>query len=379
MKNNILIYEPHISGHHREYILHLLHFIHSGNPSKYNDIHFYLNSEFKAIIESSFNGINAQFISTDEYPLFKELIPYIKENKIDHFFFMYIDNELNQTQNIQFLHQNNIKISGIYFRPYLRISTPKSGLWKRLKYFRIQAIQKFYLNRSASKINELFILNDHDALSQFSSTNKIQKMKFLCDPMEHFKVGDGKKEREALGIKNDAKVILSFGSQGERKNALMLVRSMDNLGNQYKAPFTLCIVGKFSDTTYEKQVIELAKNIEAKHQHLNIIIVNKFADKDEFFNIADVVAVPYIDFFFSSGIFINAVHYGKPILTSNFGLIELLTQKYNIGKVIDPYQPESLADGIKYLFENPIPMENYQRYLKDHKHDIFDFANTILN
>jgi glycosyltransferase involved in cell wall biosynthesis len=60
---------------------------------------------------------------------------------------------------------------------------------------------------------------------------------------------------------------------------------------------------------------------------------------DEYIERSDVVLIPYVGFKGSSGILIHAAYFGKPVISSNDGLIGYLVPKHNLGAAID------LADG----------------------------------
>lgn len=292
---------------------------------------------------------------------------------------MYLDTELAHAYHINLLNKHNIHIQGLYFRPYIRMYESQGTLLKKLNYFRIRLFQKYHLYKNAPKMQSIMVLNDLDAVNRFGKEKPKGRFSFICDPMDTYKLNDGNQMRRSLGIEEDSPVILSFGSQDKRKNTLSLVKAMDKVAQVYKKPLVLCVVGVIHEVAYEKKIITEANRLNKKYDHLRIIVFNEYADKDDFFNIANVVAIPYINFFFSSGIFISAIHYGKSILGSNIGLIQSLIDKYHLGKTINPYSEDSISEGLLYLITNKIPQENFNKYLEDNVHSRDEFANTILN
>jgi len=94
-----------------------------------------------------------------------------------------------------------------------------------------------------------------------------------------------------------------------------------------------------------------------------IVFSGKITDENEkatYFNSADCVIIPSR----SESIPVvlsEAVQYGKPVITTNAGDMEMLVNKYNLGLVAEKENPAALANTIKKFIEKPLKLDDKVR------------------
>lgn len=71
------------------------------------------------------------------------------------------------------------------------------------------------------------------------------------------------------------------------------------------------------------------------------------ADVSAYFQLADIVLASYQHHVSISGILLQAATTGKPVLSSNYGLMGELVNRYQLGLVIDSTQPTAITQGLE--------------------------------
>ncbi|MFN3380136.1 MAG: glycosyltransferase, partial [Runella zeae] len=94
-------------------------------------------------------------------------------------------------------------------------------------------------------------------------------------------------------------------------------------------------------------------------------------DTNEVIKLADVVLVPYINFFSSSNILGLAAKYNKPMIASKLGVMGALVNQYKLGLTVAPQKPAAIAEAIKYYLNHPSATIDGQKYLEDHTAEVF--------
>jgi glycosyltransferase involved in cell wall biosynthesis len=298
-----------------------------------------------------------------------------EENNIKTIFFPHIE---RARKVIGLIEENRYSLNGILFYPFSRICyknnyfiyrslrTLKSQLQSILSTYRI------FFNRNWENV---FILNDEKAIFFYQRLPLIRgTFKFIPDPMSQFISREVRvNTREHYNIGSGNKLIVCLGSLSERKNVHRLVVATKSLNKKLKKNFTLLIAG-----TGNSQYTDLVNKLIDKDQ--NIVFDNRFLDEAEFNAIiqdADVVAIPYLNFFWSSGLLNHAIFHENKILASNTGLISELVRDYNLGETVNPYDVESLERGIRNLLTKEYSME-VARFYKEKRPTPKAFASTIL-
>jgi len=85
-----------------------------------------------------------------------------------------------------------------------------------------------------------------------------------------------------------------------------------------------------------------------------VTIVDRYIAEDEmrrYFSAADLVVLPYKKTV-TSGIIATAYGFGKPVLATDVGGFHEVVREGCTGKLVPPDDPQALADGIAWFYNN---------------------------
>jgi glycosyltransferase involved in cell wall biosynthesis len=163
-----------------------------------------------------------------------------------------------------------------------------------------------------------------------------------------FDSGDTREEaRRALGVPQDAQVVLHFGFVRPYKGLVHLIRALPRAARQVPG-LRLLVVGEFwgGSQGYRDEVEQLGV------QDL-VTIVDRYVPNEEvgrYFEAADIVVLPY-ETASGSGIVQIAYSFGKPVVTTSVGALAEVVDEGKTGYLVPPCEPEALADAITGFFQ----------------------------
>lgn len=165
--------------------------------------------------------------------------------------------------------------------------------------------------------------------------------------------------RKKLGIEDDKKVLLFFGYIRPYKGLMHLINAMPILLKEDEKYFLL-IVGEFYEgkDKYFERIKELNLN-------KNVLIIDEFVPNEEvgiYYSASDVVVLPY-NSATQSGILNIAYGFKKPVVVTNVGGLPELVEDGKTGFIVEPQNPQSLAEGIKKFF-NASNFEDFSRNIE---------------
>ncbi|MGO8836659.1 MAG: glycosyltransferase family 4 protein [Limisphaerales bacterium] len=149
---------------------------------------------------------------------------------------------------------------------------------------------------------------------------------FLPDPCPPGFHGDARAARQQLGVPEDKLVFLFYGVGYRRKGLHLAVQAMRKLPADSPA-FLLC--GGQQDPTGET-----AHGLEELVRQHRARLINRYISTEEekaCFIASDVVVLPYLNHFGTSGILSRAMAAGKPVIVSDEQLLGRLTREHGLG------------------------------------------------
>lgn len=152
--------------------------------------------------------------------------------------------------------------------------------------------------------------------------------------------------RKKLGLTDDKKVLLFFGYVRAYKGLMNLIEAMPILLREDEKYFLL-IVGEFYES--KDKYFEKIKELNIQN---NVLIIDEFVPNEEvgiYYSAADVVVLPY-NSATQSGILNIAYGFKKPVVVTNVGGLPELVEDGKTGFIVEPKNPEALAEGIKKYF-----------------------------
>lgn len=353
-----LIYDSAITGHHSEYIYHLVKYLSEFHSE---DVYYFVVSEelkiaFPEIISESegCSSIVWEFIPQSvikkihNLSLLKrsfaemELVEqYASKFFAAEVFLLYF----NIFQLALIFKRPSIKLKGILFLQFLRME--KATLKDKLKYYRKYLITKWYTINP--KITTVFILNDQKTVDYLNNEFRTNIFKMLPDPIPVYNEEKGFQIHEYYNIPINKKILLHVGSIDPRKGTYEIIDSVDLLSDKENEEYAILIVGK---AKFDIQNIIREKLSALKNINFTIVFDNTFVSNERLKSLflqSYAVLMPYKNVEASSGIMGHAAIANKCILAPDSGLIGEIIKQYKLGILINKPIAIDIAEGIKRL------------------------------
>lgn len=366
-----------LGGHHGNYIQHLIDYAHkieffgkidivvlpqfldihketitAISSYKYPEIKIIpISIEESKVLGSRQSGVSRALRNFREWKLFCK---YAKALQTTHALIMYLDTcELPLTVGLH----SPCPFCGIYFRPtfhYGMFSDYHLSWKEKLQ----QGRERITLGRILEhpQLQTVFCL-DPFAVKEITSHQHPSKIVHLADPVQPYLSEriDTETLRKKLEIEQHRRVFLLFGALDERKGIYQFLEAIKLLPSELCQHLCLLLVGKTNATeqaNIQQKIVEIRQD-----STFQLVECYDFISENEvptYFQLADVVLAPYQRHVGMSGILLLAAAAGKPVLSSNYGLMGALIRHYKLGLAVDTTIPKEIAKALtRYLFELP--------------------------
>lgn len=272
------------------------------------------------------------------------------------------------------------EIHGIWFRPFIRQKNLENTRSARVN-FAVNLFKKkrlFDWSMRNKSVKKVFVLNDKYTVDVLNKKFK-NRLAYLPDPVFDFAADDQISIRSKYQIQDKQFIVLLFGCIDARKNAINTLEALTRLHPNSQLKITLLIVGKIMED-YKSQLEEKLNEIEGK-KHFEIKINDEFVSDEEMdalFSQTDLVLRMNINFFASSGIIGMSAKYNKPSIVSDYGIVADITEEYKLGKLVDPMDPDQIAEAINYYLNNKTnPEMKGMAYYESH--NVGAYAKALLS
>lgn len=253
--------------------------------------------------------------------------------------------------------QSPCPFSGIYFRPTFHYKTfanyrpsPKEQLqqWREIVTWR-RLLQH-------PQLQTVFCL-DPFAVKAIAAHQPPANIVHLADPVQPHPVvqADSFSLRSRLGIEPNRQIFLLFGALDGRKGIYQLLDAIQLLPTELCQTFCLLLVGK-TNATEQAQIQQKITALCQTHP-IQLVECYDFIPESEvpnYFQLADVVLAPYQHHVGMSGILLLAAAAGKPVLSSDYGLMGELVRRYQLGMAIDTAVPTEIAKALSRCLLKPL-------------------------
>lgn len=385
--NNKIIYDSIITGHHTEYISHLVKAIVDQNIQKTNYFIIVpegIHDKIPDIILLSKKSKNLHWeIMSDtdcenlqKMPLYKRSFyelnlvqKYAKKFKATEVILMYF----NIFQMALIFKRPSFKITGILFLQFYRMQ--KSTIFDKLKYYRKYLITKLYSRNS--KIKTVFILNDNKTVSYLNNRFKTDKFRMLPDPIPQYQEEERFDAHTYYKIPHNKKILLHPGAIDPRKGTFEIIESIDLLKEKETAEYAVVIVGKAKP---EVEQVILDKLSRLNNKEFTVVFDNSFVSNERLkslFTQSFAVLMPYKNPEASSGILGHAASSNKIVIVPKLGLIGDIVCEYKLGITIKRPEVREIVKGINSLSGYLSGESKADKYVSDCGVKVF--SNMILN
>lgn len=211
------------------------------------------------------------------------------------------------------------KLSGVYFRPRFLANAawPPGNLVKLIGFRRL--LRQGWFFRICLMDEYLYQKHNNNTFSQ-------NGMVLLPEPWSGDFSMDKKQARDSLGIGKDKFVFLQYGIGTRRKGLHLVIRTM--LSKELPRQWHLLCAGQI------KKDKEILNGLSKLQEAGRATVINRYVLKEEeqlFFTAADIILLPYIRHFGSSGVLSLAAAAGKMVIASNEGLIARRVEENKLG------------------------------------------------
>lgn len=248
-------------------------------------------------------------------------------------------------------------VSGIYFRPtfhYRHWSEGRTSIGDRVRAARQEAVATQALRNPS--LHTLFTLDAFAAAElQIRGHHRAEG---LSDPVD---LTPAPSERIAalrsrLGLDvSHKRLVLLFGVLTSRKGIPRVMKAIAALPPDVVAGCHWALVGPL-DKAYRTTLDAELAGLAAGRPDATVTLVAEFVPEEDtqaWFELADLVLVPYERHVGMSGILVRAAAAGRPVLADRFGLVGALTRQEGLGLSLDTSNPDTFASALAQWFHGP--------------------------
>lgn len=401
-ERRLMLFDLSIYGHHSSYIRHLIkywsekelpgsldivvspqfmqeHSDVANLPAEYNlkNVNFVaVDPAQEAALKSRKTGLSRTVRAFQEWEIFCKYARHLKSTQA---LLLYFDTCLLP---LAFGRNAPCAFSGIYFRPTFHYSDFTNYLPSRKDRIQQQR-EKYILSRVLhnSQLQTLFCL-DPFVVKHFNKFRTKVEAVHLPDPVQiHHESVQSNSLKEKLGIQSDKQVLLLFGALDGRKGIHQLLEAVTLLPPELLKKLCLVFIGESHPV--ERALIETQVLAVCQSHPIQIVRHYEFVPEQDvaaYFQLADVVLAPYQRHVGMSGILLLAAAAQKPVLSSNYGLMGEIVQKYSLGITIDSTLPSGIANGLtQFLLASPDRLCDHSKMkLFSEQNSAERFAETIF-
>lgn len=377
-----LFFDIQITGHHSEYISHLIDYLFINNNLT-DEYFFVVHPEFserfpeialkakklKNIVWieigiEEFNKSQRGSLIRSSFSLYKIMDSYAKQYKVDHVILLYF----NTFQLSCIFYRSHYSISGILFLQFYRMN--KNKIADKLKYYRKYLITKLYtLN---NKIDTIFVLNDQKTVNYLNNEFRTSQFKMLPDPVPILSPIPGFDIYEHYNIDRNRKIFLHIGSLGDRKGTFEIIEAVKYIQDDMQNEIAILLVGKANE--HETQLLSLKLKKVIDESKITVLWDKQFVSSETMKSLFDqcfAVLIPYKNAEASSGILGHAAAANKAVIAPKSGLLKDIIEDYNLGVLIDRVESNLIADAIESLADSNYSLNKNQDFIGLHTTDIF--------
>ena len=252
-------------------------------------------------------------------------------------------------------------VAGIFFRPvfhYENWGHQPANSREKLQGWRKRQLIRLAVGRRS--LQTLFCLDPFvvPTLNRWAGRNVAT---YLPDPVEInlTTAADAAILHHRLGIEPTRRVMLVFGQLDERKGLFTLVDALKRLTSAQQTNWCLLLVGPVEDciapalnSDLSTLTTETAVQVVRHHSFV------PEPDIQSYFMVSDLIVTLYQRHIGMSAVLVRAAAAGKPVLSSDYGLMGQLVKTKGLGRVVDAKNSVAVADALTMFGQAPWPTDS---------------------
>jgi glycosyltransferase involved in cell wall biosynthesis len=173
--------------------------------------------------------------------------------------------------------------------------------------------------------------------------------------------------RKKLNLPLDSRIVLFFGSIRDNKGLDILLKALEIV--RLRNPEILLVVaGAVPRAVSFEPYSNMIKRYDLSRHVRAFVHFIAEEDVDYFFAASDLVVLPYLKFEAQSGVLLRAYAHKKPVVVSNVGAMADLVSSDEVGLVVEPGAPESLAEAIVSVLSSLDKFQSHYSSELENKH-----------
>lgn len=184
------------------------------------------------------------------------------------------------------------------------------------------------------------------------------KVGYLPDVASFQPLEGSQSPRDGLGIPADALVLLLYGALSERKGVADAIEAVAHP----ECPQKVCLLLAGGQDAFVRNAM-LGPSAKTLGEQGRLFELNRFLDDEDesrVFQVADLVWLGYRHWFGSSGVLLQAATAGRAVLAMDQGVVGWLVDRHNLGFSVDTTDPQTVADCLTTVAEDPNILTNFQ-------------------
>ncbi len=178
--------------------------------------------------------------------------------------------------------------------------------------------------------------------------------------------------KEFLGF-GGRKVVLNFGYIHQKKGIEHIIRAMGEVSKAHSDALLVVAGGPHVShaarpNDFRDYMDKLATAVQETHAENNVLLKTGYIPDDLlpiYFSSADVVALPYVEQFGTSGVLARAMAAGRAVVATRVNpFFEIIEDGIN-GLLVDPESPAQLSDAIVRLLDSSVLRDSLGNNLKN--------------
>lgn len=379
----ILVYDTAVTGHHSEYIGHLVDYL-SRFPPGDKHYFFVVNPKFATLFPEIhekgklLDGMEWVPVEAAELERvekgnsvlgslrsMKVMCRYAKRFKVDHVVAL----DFHTIKYGAIFKSLPFGLSSILFLQFYRLK--RESFKEKIEFYKRYYTTKWCVRNP--KVGKVFVLNDQETVDYMNDAFRTNCFQMLPDPIPRLEPMANFDIYGHYKIESHRKIYLHIGALGMRKGTDEVIDAAKYIDGVTQRDVAVLLVGRAGNdddvALYQKKIKEAVKTTEVQvlwdRQFVPVHMMKSLFDQ------CHAVLLPYKNAEFSSGILGHAAAANKPVIATNAGLIKALVLEYGLGALLDVPDARHLALAISDLLAYKVGKKGAMKFVKEHDPEIF--------